>query len=389
VILHVQSRGLPLNHSGLRSELPAVIAVAGVDLEVERSTMTTLVYRRQPTVELDATPLYREVGLPGQVRLRWVRVRAVPAGLVTLSVAVEHDRDLGDLGAHALADLDADLNALIRREDADILTQLLAALDADILCDARCPIGDAEAPAGGLTAPDATVRYNCHLITPSPGWTPSPRLATAASELAGSSCIPLLPYTFAWALDPQAPPPMLLASLEPADVAVGQRSVLFAAEDEALHVLDELSSGRPPTVSPLVLRRRLDRSRVTCSRLGSYRYDSSQDHRGVYLAACREMGLDQLWDRVEQQLGQASSSLDAAVATQVAALDGRLNRLAAVLTVATASVLVLELIGFARAGTPLQPEWRAVTLAALAVAGTAALAWVFVRSRRLAGLGDG
>lgn len=382
--LHLQTRAYPLNHRGVD---PAGATHVSGDrlghLALTRGRLGSLAYGQQSTVDLDLTPAYGAVPLPEGVSLQWVRMRVLDPGVALVTVAVLHAEDLAALDALTLDARDAAVNRCVKQGEIELVDDVVAALAAaGVVDDLRPRFPGGQARESGLLDACA-VRYNCHFVTAAPPWRAHARVRSEEGDLAGSGCHLLLPYTYAWALAADAPVDELLVVLEPADVAVAQRAVLAGAQGDAMAMLDRLSSReRAGTAAPGELRRHVDRIRLTYQRLDSYRYDSAQQPRGVYLAACREMGLPTIHEQTEYVLGRVMESLRAEAGARSAVLDARLNRTAAVLAVATGGLFVFDLIGFAPGGQDLSEGWRLLVIAVVLLVSGAAVTWLFWKSAR-------
>ncbi|MCB1017894.1 MAG: hypothetical protein KDB10_22610, partial [Acidimicrobiales bacterium] len=369
-VLHVQTRAYPTLHERLPAVLPATVPVPGrPDLEPRLDDMCSLAYGIAPVVAIDLAPLPRPVD-PDE---RWTvvdrRLRALWSGAVLVSYAIRHERDLEALDPLQLADLDAEVNRELRRQDGDDLRAVLEALSASAVIlgvdwPGR-PVPEDEHDDRAALPDPREVRYNCHLVGDRMAWERDLRIHTPADLAGRVTCRPLLPYTFAWTMDGRDDVDAVLDRLEGADVAVAQRSVLAAAGNDALRLLEHLADTPADGLGANRYRRYLDRIRACYHRLDTYRYDSSQEDRGIYLAAREEMDLDGIHDRTESLLQRVGESLGAAVAEQSKVLDDRLNRVAAVLTVAASGSFFFDTISFWRGAQITGPGARQVIVASV------------------------
>ena len=307
-------------------------------------------------------------------------MRVLDAAVVIFTTAVSYEVDLGSWDLHEVCDLDAEVNTHLRTSDRQALTEVLSeVLDPGVMVDPRPHLGWSQGDDASTLVGSPAVRYNCHLLAGEHIWDPDQRVGEQAHS---QRCRVLLPYTYGWELDPDAPVDRILERIEPLDLALAQRTVLGSAAGDAMDVLEELGTANPASVRVDELRRQLDRVRVSYHRLDAYRYDSSQRARALYLSAREEMGLDEIYQRTESVLEQAASSLQAAATERTNALDGRLNRLAAVFTVVATGAFVLQSVEFIAGGGELSASERWATLATVVLSSVLGLLVLWVLSRR-------
>lgn len=384
MITHLQTRAYPLQHREVRAARAEGLVVTPHALTARPGTLHDLAYGHQETIEVDLTTAYPRTTLPEGIGVHWARLRVLGSGIALCTVALRHTEDLGAHEVAALDGFDADLNRLLKPAELALVDEVLRELvEVGAVLDPRPHV---TAPGSRSTTVHAeAVRYNCHVVCASHPWTSNGRVLSTAEDLDGTTMRPLLPYTYAWEAPADATQDEVLALIEPADVVVAQRSVLAAAQGDSLQILDRLVEGRSELVEPAELRRHLDRLRLSYHRLDSYRYDSAQTARSAYLAARREIGLDDVHTRTEGLLAAATQSLVAEADAAGAAFDARLNRTASVLTVATAGLFTLELILFARDGAAPPAPWRHYAIALVLLGAAGALTWLYaglVRRRR-------
>lgn len=406
-VLHVQTRAYPTLHESLVRRVPDVLEVPGRGpVPATASSMRSLAYGTAPMVAVDLSPILEGLRPPEGVCLVGGRLRALRSGAVLLSYALRHERDLAALSVLELADLDVEVNHALRAQDEDLIGAVLTVMDEGappsrvgegsgsdggrgVLVGVDWPgrpFATGDPGAAGRSLPEE-VRYNCHFVAPDLPWAADERALTESDLHGSSTCRPLLPYTFAWCVPAGAELDDVLAVLEGTDVAVAQRSVLAAAGNDGVSLLEHLADTAPAGLDLSGYRRYLDRIRACHHRLDSYRYDSSQEHRATYLAARREMDLDGIHDRTEALLQQVRESLGAAVDEQTQVLDGRLNRAAALLTVVAAGSFLFDTIGFVRGDDPFTSLSRQ-TIAALVWLGLIGVLIAVWSWRRRPGLRD-
>lgn len=380
-VLHVQTRAYPTYHidvavcDGVAPDLR--IHEVGVPMQVAR--LHSLAYRDEDTLDLDLTELLGQTGLPAGVRLEWARMRVLKYGAVLLTTAYRHEADLTELDRYELCEVDAALNGDRRRGDAEAVAAVFVQLRSrGILYDPRPRLDWRPDDYPRRLVSWGAVRYNAHFFTGAQSWEPDPRVS--CGNLPG--CNILLPYTYEW-VGEDLEAEQVLGLIEPADLAVAQRSVLAGASEQALEILESLSNGSAESLPPVhELRRHIDRVRSTYHRLDSYRYDSAQDARSVYLSARSEMALDSAHERTETVLAQVSESIQSEVNERTMALDGKLNRLAAFFTVATGGALVLDVVEFAGGGRHPALPWRTVILLAVFIVSSLTIVLLMLRGSR-------
>lgn len=392
-VLHVQTRAYPTNHRTIPGDAGSVVTLSDQSrLMIAGGSLTSLIYGDQPTREADLSESFKEnaarigwaslVGsgdealLDWEPQIDWVRLRILGSAAVLLTTAVRYERSLAELGLHEVCDLDARINDRLRQRDRSLLATIFESLfSSGELVDPRPTLEWWRRDRGDLLATSSAARYNCHFLTTDAIWEPDDR-SSVQPGVGGSSCKVLLPYTYEWSLDPDLAAEETTSRLEPLDLAVAQRSVLGAAAEESVRMLEELALDRPAQVSLDDLRRHLDRVRTSYHRLDSYRYDSAQSSRGLFLAARKEMGLDEIHQRTEAIVSQAADSLHSAATARTNALDGRLNRLAAVFTVAASGGFILQALEFASGGS-FSGKVRSLAVGLVLVLSTTVLAWTF------------
>ncbi|GIJ25628.1 hypothetical protein Vqi01_07900 [Micromonospora qiuiae] len=342
-VLHVQSRAYPL-HYALDRGVKRVVLPGRGELHPVPGTLTSVAYNSEETLEVDLTDTVRAaVSLP-EAAIVSCRIRILPAGAVLVAYALHHPTDLRKRDAQELAALDATINRKLREADRALLGEVLAgAKQSGLLTHLVVPPGGAEASDWTEVDPRA-VRYNCHFIAREPAWESDPRVPNL---VLGPHCQILLPYTYAWDSDP-SPERMddILAMLEPADIAVAQQSVLVGASVGGLRILTELARAARGRLEGPEFRRFLDSVWADYHRLDAYRVESGQDHRATYIAARETIGLDGTHERAEKLLTHVNASLLAESSLRSAQLDGRLNRVAAALTVVASAAFLLDIAAF-------------------------------------------
>lgn len=342
-VLHLQSRAYPLHH---RSPVPSgerVLVPGYGELRPEEGVLGSLAYNPDSTIELDLTDVVRpHVALPG-VEIVACRARILSAGTVLVVYALRHEQDLRLLDLPELDALDAEINRTLREADASLLTAVLSAAANSGLLQGIALRPDL-ALAGGKPIDRRSARYNCHFVTENPPWAPDARVPEL---IAGPYCTILLPYTYGWDCDPSAAPlHELLTMTEPTDIAVAQQSLLTGALIAGRWVLADLAHAHPENTDVHAFRRFLDGLWADFHHLDSYRVESSQVHRAAYLSARTVIGLDDTQERADKLLGYVSTSLASAASERAEALDARLNRVAAALTVVSAASFGLDIAVF-------------------------------------------
>jgi hypothetical protein len=346
-VLHLQSRAYPLHHRSPEAP-PEVVAVPGLgELRPVRGTLGSLAYNPDGTIELDLTAVVAPaVALPG-VEIAACHARILTAGTVLVVYALRHEQDLRRLDLPELDALDAAVNRALREADAPVLTAVLSTAVASGLVTGVALRPDLALAQGGAPIDRRSARYNAHFITQDPPWAADPRVPPVIS---GRDCRILLPYTYAWDSDPSGEVadvlPRLLTMTEPTDIAVAQQSLLAGALIAGRWVLGDLAHAHPASTDVHAFRRFLDGLWADFHHLDSYRIESTQAHRASYLAAREVIGLDDTQERADKLLGYVSSSLLAAASERAEALDTRLNRVAAALTVVSAASFGLDIAVF-------------------------------------------
>ncbi|MBX7269969.1 hypothetical protein KIF24_30745 [Micromonospora sp. Llam7] len=363
-VLHIQTRAYPLHYTLDRTVKRVVLPGRG-ELHPVPGTLASVAYNSEETLEVDLTDIVRAtVSLP-EATIVSCRIRVLAAGAVFVAYALLHPTDLRKLDAHDLAALDATINRKLREADRALLGDVLAGAQQSGL------LGHLVVPPGGAAASEwkevdpRAVRYNCHFIARKPAWEPDCRVPKL---VLGPRCQILLPYTYAWDDDP-SPERIddILTMLEPADITVAQQSVLVGASVGGLRILTELARAIPGRLEGPEFRRFLDSVWADYHRLDAYRVESGQDHRATYLAARETIGLDGTHERAEKLLTHVNASLLAESSLRSEQLDGRLNRVAAALTVVASAAFMLDIAAF------LLPDVNGQTKA-VTVSGVALLA---------------
>jgi hypothetical protein len=342
-VLHLQSRAYPLHHHSPDPSLDVVTVPGYGDLRPAAGELGSLAYNPDATTEIDLTGAVNPViALPG-TEIVACHARILSAGTVLVIYALRHETDLRSLPLPELDALDAKVNRILREADAPILSAVLAAAVGSGLISGLALRPDLA--LGGDRSPidRQSARYNAHFVTQDPPWTADPRVPLLA---AGPDCRILLPYTYAWDHDPATPLADLLTMTEPADIAVSQQSLLVGALVAGRWVLADLARGHPESADVHAFRRFLDGLWADFHHLDGYRIESTQAHRATYLAARETIGLDDTQERADKLLGYVSNSLLAASSQRTEALDNRLNRVAAALTVVSAASFGLDIAVF-------------------------------------------
>lgn len=342
-VLHLQSRAYPLHHRTPTTP-PATVPVPGHgELRPVTGALNSLAYNPDSTVELDLTEIVAPaIVLPG-ARVVACHARILTAGTVLVVYALRHEQDLRQLSLPDLDALDAAVNRALREADAAILTAVLSAAVTGGLVQSIALRPDL-AVAGTRSPIDRrSARYNAHFVTRRPPWQPDARVPVVTS---GPDCRILLPYTYAWDRDPDTALADLLTMTEPTDIAVAQQSLLTGALIAGRWVLADLAHAHPESTDVHAFRRFLDGLWADFHHLDSYRIESLQAHRASYLSARLVIGLDDTQERADKLLGYVSSSLLAAASERAEALDTRLNRVAAALTVVSAAAFGLDIAVF-------------------------------------------
>lgn len=380
-VLHLQTRAYPLHFNfpgGYGPDTPAsTMAVPGRGrLTIAPGALGSLAYSHTTTAEADLTEIMTAgITLPGTV-IAGCRARILPAGAVLVTYALHHDVDLASMSAVELAVFDAQINDALREADRPILLDVLAEVVKTFPVTRPATIGDTS-PAGELLPVDRrTVRYTCHVVAAEAAWLPEQETRGSGSY---SGCRTLLPFTYAWRGDPATPLPEILPMLEPTDIAVAQRTILAGATLEGRKILARLASGRATQVQSNDFRRFLDGVWADFYDLDSYRIESAQGPRAIFLAASEDMEMDAAREQAQALLGHVNASLQAASSARSEVLDTRLNRVAAALTVVIAAGFVSDLAQFLAPNEPLGT--RAVIVAAVLILGIGTLAYTINPAR--------
>ncbi|MFR9779409.1 hypothetical protein ACL02O_25555 [Micromonospora sp. MS34] len=343
-VLHLQSRAYPL-HYALCDPFVDTIRVPGRgEFHPVAGELSSAAYNAITTVEADLTAIVKAgVNLPG-TEIVGCRARFLSAGTVLVVYALRHNLDLGPFDAYQLADFDARVNRSLRSADATVLAEVFdAARRAGLLGHIIPPPRGGRSGERPFSIDPRFVRYNCHLVTRRPDWSPDPRVPQL---VLGPGCQVLLPFTYAWDGDPSAPLDEILTLLEPADIAVAELSLLIGAITGGRQILADLARDSLSQIVDSEFRRFIDGVWANYHELDSYRVESAQDRRATFLAAREIIGVDQAHDRAERLLQYAGTSLLAEATSRTEHLDKRLNRVAAGLTVVAAQSFLLDLAGF-------------------------------------------
>lgn len=347
-VLHLQTRAYPLHFAfppGYGPGAPAVqveVPELGT-LTFTSGKLTTFEYNVERMAEADLTEIIAAgVALPGTA-IAGCHARLIPGGVVLVTYALRHDADLAAMSVGELVTFDAQVNDKLREADQAILINVLAEIVKAFPLVRPAPAGEERDPSGdsALPADRRAIRYNCHVITKKPGWN---RRTDGTGDSHG--CEILLPFTYAWSGDPAARLQDILAMTEPADIVVAQRSILVDATLEARKILDRLASGPASQPQSDSFRRFLDRVWADYYHLDSYRMESAQASRIIFQAAHETVGMDSAYAQAQALLGHVTNSLLAASSARSEALDKRLNRAAAALTVLTTAGFLSGLAGF-------------------------------------------
>lgn len=342
-VLHLQCRAYPLHHNSPGTVLELVAVPGHGELQPVAGGLKSLAYNPDSTIEMDLTALVgRSVSLPGTEILA-CHARILTAGTVLVVYALRHERDLRELALHELDALDSHINRTLREADSAILTAVLAASVSSGLVQGIALRPDLALGGGQSPIDRQSARYNCHFVTEDPPWASDARVPDLIS---GPDCRILLPYTYAWDRDPATPLDELLTMTEPTDIAVAQQSLLVGALIAGRWVLADLAHGHPESTDVHAFRRFLDGLWADFHHLDGYRIESTQTHRASYLSARQVIGLDDTQERADKLLGYVSNSLLAASSQRAEALDARLNRVAAALTVVSAASFGLDIAVF-------------------------------------------
>lgn len=379
-VLHVQTRAYPLHYASLDLSVRSVVVPGRGELHLLPGGLGSLAYNPDRTVEVDLTDVIQPaVTVPGITIVR-CHARILAAGGVLVVYLLRHTADLTGLDAQTLTELDAEVNRALRKADARVLTEVLAAaIGVGIFQQLILPPSK---DTGELSIDPRSVRYNCHFIVRNPEWTPDARMP---SLVCGPRCQTLLPYTYAWDEDPAGTDlDTLLTMLEPADIAVAQQSILVDAIVGGRRILAGLARATAPGgLEGLTFRRFLDAVWADYYRLDAYRVESGQGHRATYLAAREVIGLDGTHERAEKLLGHVGTSLLSESSARSERLDGRLNRVAAALAVVASASFLVDLAAF------LIPEaglgMRLVTVTGVVMLGAGVLAATIFSVRRRGG----
>ena len=261
--------------------------------------------------------------------------------------------------------LNEQVNGSLRKVDAPILQELLAAaLQAQLL------LGITHRPdvitePGRLPVDPRAVRYNCHFVTRNPVWEADGRVPPAVT---GNGCRVLL-HTYTWDRDPSTPFGEILSTIEPVDVTVAQSAILWSALSGGRSILKDLAGTDRRHADVNAFRRFLDGIWADYDSLDTFRIESAQHHRANFLVARQVIGLEETRQRAQDFLGYVATSLLSKTSLRSAQLDRRLNRVAAALTVVGVASFMLDVASFLFQQPDVEPRVGIVT----AIASTALL----------------
>ncbi|MEU8527450.1 MULTISPECIES: hypothetical protein [Streptomyces] len=338
-VLHLQSRAYPLHYSSPDLTQGSVLVPGHGELRPVAGRLGSLAYNHDATIEIDLTDMaLAGISLPG-IEIAGCHARILSGGSVLVVYALRHERDLRGLSLFELDALDARVNNALREADAPILSAMLTASVGSGLVRGLRLRPDRMLDGDESPTDRRSVRYNCHFVTQDPPWGTDPRVPEL---IMGPACRVLLPFTYAWDLDPRAPIGDLLTMTEPTDIAVAQQSLLAGALLAGREILVDLAGTHPDRADVHAFRHFLDGIWAGFYHLDSYRIESAQDHRATYLAAREVIGLDGTQERADKLLSYVSSSMVASAMQRTEELDNRLNRVASALAVFTVVAFALD-----------------------------------------------
>ena len=357
-VLHVQTRAYPL-HFGDSELIPDSMEVLQQRVGLSEARLESQTYNPERIVVLDLTALVqREVEIPGMTIHR-CRARVLRAGTVLLTYAMTHEKDLRALDTAALDTFDSDINTALRSADAHVINAVLDTAASIGLLGSSTVVNTGGISTGLPSSIDLrVVRYNAHFVTIDPPWDRDPRVQPMPL---GPHCSILMSYTYAWDLDADARFDDVLTVLEPADITVAQISVLFSAMIGSRRILTQLARAHTGHMEDHDFRRFLDHVWAEFYMLDAYRMDSAQSHRATYIAALTNIGLPQAQQNAAELLAHVNSSLRSESTLKTQRLDGRLNRVAAMLTVAVAGSFTVDIMAYLAPGASLPSRIAVVT----------------------------
>lgn len=365
-VLHVQTRAYPL-HFGSLELIPDGMEVLGQHIGLSEARLESQTYNPERIVVLDLTALVqREVQIPGMTIHR-CQARVLRAGTVLLTYAMTHEKDLRALDTAALDTFDSDVNTALRAADAHVIDAVLDTAASIGLLGSSTVVHTDGIGTGPPSSIDLrVVRYNAHFVTIDPPWNRDPRVQPMPL---GPHCSILMSYTYAWDLDPDARFDDVLTVLEPADITVAQIAVLFSAMIGSRRILTQLARAHTGHMEDHDFRRFLDHVWAEFYMLDAYRMDSAQSHRATYIAALTTMGLPQAQQSATELLTHVNSSLRSESTLKTQRLDSRLNRVAAMLTVAVAGSFTVDIMAYVAPDAPVATRIAVVaTVVALGIA---------------------
>ncbi len=367
-VLHVQTRAYPL-HFGNVDLLPESLEVPGHGpIGLSPGRLESQTYNPERIVLLDLTALIqREVQIPGTT-IHHCRARVLRAGTVLLTYAMTHETDLRALDTTALDAFDSAINTALRSADARVVNTVLDTAASSGLLGNPTVVDTGGISTGLPSSIDLrVVRYNAHFVTVDPPWSRDPRVLPMPL---GPHCSILMSYTYAWDLDADAPFDDVLTALEPTDITVAQISVLFSAMIGSRRILTQLARANTGLMEDHDFRRFLDQVWAEFYMLDAYRLESAQSHRATYLAALTTVGLPQAQQSATELLTHVNSSLRAESTMKAQRLDGRLNRVAAMLTGAVAGSFTVDIMAYVAPGAPFPTRVSVVTSVVVLGIGT-------------------
>jgi hypothetical protein len=345
--IHLQTRAYPLHFTFPPGYGPdaAALKVNVPDLgrlTITPGTLATFEYNFETTAEADLTEIIAaNVTRPGTT-IAACRTRFLPAGAALVTYALRHHENLAAFSPDQLVAFDSQVNDELRRADQPILLRILAEVVKIFPLARPTSVDQWDTDSGEILPVDRrAVRYNCHVVAKGPRWK-----SRNGAQYDSHGCQILMPFTYVWIGDPQAPVTDLLAMMEPTDVAVAERSILAGATLDARKILDRLAGDQASHLQIETFRRFLDGVWADYYHLDSYRIESGLVPRRTFNAACDSMGMEAAQAQARELLAHVTDSLVATTSARAAVLDTRLNRVASALTVVTAAGFVSSLVQF-------------------------------------------